>query len=129
MHVTDAQYIPGCDTIPLHSERRKPQQQKEPYAQSLTPCCTYFRLELYLIHCCPVPFLFVGIYRGTIRSFAYVSQTSKNELLTSGFLCTCHYGWSSLSTLLSAMTWHPTSAYFVGLAYSGTALQECRTPK
>ena len=38
--------------IPLsHSERRKPPKQEEPYyAQHLTPCCTYFRLELYLLH-------------------------------------------------------------------------------
>ena len=29
------------------SLRRKPRKQKEPYAQSLTPFFTYFRLELY----------------------------------------------------------------------------------
>ena len=41
-----------------HSERKKPRKQKEPYAQSLTPFCTYFRLELDLLHLVSFPLIF-----------------------------------------------------------------------
>ena len=76
--------------IPLNHSERISRKQKEPCAQSLTPFCTYFRRELYLLPLLslPLPFhceliipgmLFASLEPESIATAAMTLRKKKRE--------------------------------------------------